>query len=51
MNLQEKTLTELKALAYDLLIQQQNIQVMLNAIYAEIEKRHQNDTRTDREEA
>lgn len=39
MNLQEKTLIELKALAYDYLVQQELINNTLQAIYSEINKK------------
>ncbi len=51
MNLQEKTLTELKALAYDYLVQQEIVTATLKAIYSEMQKRQlQNDTGTTGEE-
>lgn len=51
MNLQEKTLTELKALAYDVLVQQEIVNTTLQAIYSEMQKRQtQHDPGTTGEE-
>ena len=44
VNLQEMSLTELKSLAYDLIVQQANIQQSIQVVQQEIQKRESSST-------